>query len=244
MSFDWGILSANWKFLIFQGLLGFGRFSGGTLRLAIPAMIFGFLVGILIGLCRLSRRPWIHYPAVVYVEFFRGVPLIMVIFWFYFLIPQITGQHLPEYSVALVAFVVFEAAYFGEIVRAGIQSVPRGQIEAATAGGLSYAQMMIHVILPQAIRNMVPSLVTQFIVLFMDTSLASIIGMVDLTKAAQIVTQRDIRPFEMYSFIAAVYWVCTYSLSLASVWLEVKMSPERAHRSRAALRRAAEGAAG
>ncbi len=240
MTFDWSVIAGNWRFLIEQGLLGIGAFGGGTLRLAIPAIVLGFLLGTLVGLCRLSRRPWVHYPAVVYVEFFRGVPLVMVIFWFWFLIPQITGQRLPEYLVALVAFVVFEAAYLGEIVRAGIQSVPRGQIEAATASGLSYSQMMLQVILPQALRNMIPSLVTQFIVLFKDTSLASIIGMMDLTKAAQTVAQREIRPFEMYLFIAVVYWIFTFSMSRFSQWLEVKMSHEQAPSRRAALRQAAE----
>ena len=228
MSFDSSVIAGNWRFLIVQGLLGFGAFGGGTLRLAIPAIVLGFLLGIVVGLCRLSQRPWIHYTAVVYVEFFRGVPLVMVIFWFWFLVPQITGERLPEYTVALTAFVVFEAAYLGEIVRAGIQSVPRGQSEAATATGLGYGRMMLHVILPQAIRNMIPSLVTQFIVLFKDTSLASIIGMMDLTKAAQTVSQREIRPFEMYLFIAVVYWLCTYSMSRLSVWLEKRMSPDAA----------------
>lgn len=242
MSFDWGVIAGNWQFLIVQGLLGFGSFGGGTLRLAIPAIVLGFLLGTVVGLCRLSARPWIHYPAVAYVEFFRGVPLVMVIFWFWFLIPQITGQRLPEYAVALTAFVVFEAAYLGEIVRAGIQSVPRGQVEAATAAGLSYAQMMLHVILPQAIRNMIPSLVTQFIVLFKDTSLASIIGMMDLTKAAQTVSQREIRPFEMFLCIAVVYWICTYSLSRVAGWLERRMSPDKAPGKRAALRAAARAA--
>jgi His/Glu/Gln/Arg/opine family amino acid ABC transporter permease subunit len=220
LSFDWGTIANNWKFLIVQGLMGFGAFGGGTLRLAIPAIVLGFILGTIIGLCRLAHRPWIHYPAVLYVEFFRGVPLVMVIFWFWFLIPQITGQRLPEYTVALTAFVIFEAAYLGEIVRAGIQSVPRGQVEAATAGGLSYGQTMLHVVLPQAIRNMIPSLVTQFIVLFKDTSLASIIGYVDLTKAAQIVNNREIRPFELYLFVAVIYWICTYSMSRVARHLE------------------------
>jgi His/Glu/Gln/Arg/opine family amino acid ABC transporter permease subunit len=239
VSFDWGVIAGNWRFLILQGLFGFGAFGGGTLRLAIPAIVLGFVLGTVVGLCRLSRRPWIHYPAVAYVEFFRGVPLVMVIFWFWFLIPQITGQRLPEYAVALTAFVVFEAAYLGEIVRAGIQSVPRGQIEAATAAGLSYSQMMLHVILPQAIRNMIPSLVTQFIVLFKDTSLASIIGMMDLTKAAQTVSQREIRPFEMFLFIAVVYWICTYSMSRLATRLERRMSPDKLPGKRAATRQAA-----
>ena len=224
MSFDWGVIVSNWKFLILQGLMGIGAFGGGTLRLAIPAIVLGFMLGVVIGLCRLAQRPWIRYPAVLYVEFFRGVPLVMVIFWFWFLIPQMTGQRLPEYTVALTAFVVFEAAYLAEIVRAGIQSVPRGQIDAAVSSGLSYLQMMRHVILPQAIRNMIPSLVTQFIVLFKDTSLASIIGMMDLTKAAQIISQREIRPFELYLFIAVVYWICTYSMSHISRRLELRLA--------------------
>ena len=165
------------------------------------------------------------------MELFRGVPLVMVIFWFWFLIPQITGQRLPDYSVALAAFVVFEAAYLGEIVRAGIQSVPRGQVEAATASGLTAAQTMRHVILPQALRNMIPALVTQFIVLFKDTSLASIIGYMDLTKAAQVVNNREIRPFELYLFIAVVYWVCTYGMSRYAGYLERRLTPAGALRA-------------
>ncbi|HYL79690.1 MAG TPA: amino acid ABC transporter permease, partial [Candidatus Acidoferrum sp.] len=181
------------------------------------------LLGIIVGLCRMSHRPWIHYPAVMYVEFFRGVPLVMVIFWFWFLIPQITGQHPPEYTVALTAFVVFEAAYLGEIVRAGIQSVPRGQIEAATAEGLSFGQMMTYVILPQAIRNMIPSLVTQFIVLFKDTSLAAIIGVFELTRAAQEPIERTFRSFEIYLLAAAIYFCISYPLSLLAQRAESRL---------------------
>jgi glutamate/aspartate transport system permease protein len=120
----------------------------------------------------------------------------------------------------LTAFVIFEAAYFGEIVRAGVQSVPRGQVEAATALGMTATKTMSYVVLPQALKNMVPSLVTQMIVLFKDTSLASIIGYVDLTKAAQIVNNREIKPFQLYLFIAVVYWICTYSMSRVAQRLE------------------------
>ena len=210
---DFSVITANFKFLIVQGFLGVGAFAGGTLRLAVPAIVLGFALGIVVGLARLARAPWIRVPATLYVEFFRGVPLVMVIFWMWFVIPQLLGLPIPEYGVALTAFVVFEAAYFGEIVRAGVQSVARGQVEAARALGLSGAKSMRYVVLPQALRNMVPSLVTQMIVLFKDTSLASIIGYVDLTKAAQIVNNREIRPFELYLFIAVVYWICTYSMS-------------------------------
>src|SRR5437588_1611890 len=211
---DFSVITNNFKFLILQGLIGIGPFIGGTLRLAIPAIILGFLLGIFVGLARLAQARWIRVPATIYVEFFRGVPLVMVIFWIWFIIPQLLRLPIPEYGVALTAFVIFEAAYFGEIVRAGVQSVARGQVEAATALGMTATQTMTWVVLPQALRNMVPSLVTQMIVLFKETSLASIIGYVDLTKAAQIVNNREIRTLELYLFIALVYWIFAYSMSL------------------------------
>jgi His/Glu/Gln/Arg/opine family amino acid ABC transporter permease subunit len=221
---DLQIIANNFSFLILQGFLGIGSFAGGTLRLALPAIVLGFVLGIFIGFGRLARSRWIAIPARVYVEFFRGVPLVMVIFWIWFIIPTLLGKSLPEYSVALTAFVIFEAAYLGEIVRAGIQSVPRGQMEAATATGLTRAQSMLHVVLPQALRNMIPALVTQFIVLLKDTSLASIIGYVDLTKAAQIVNNREVRPFELYLFIAAVYWLCSFAMSRYAAAMEQRLS--------------------
>jgi His/Glu/Gln/Arg/opine family amino acid ABC transporter permease subunit len=217
---DLSVIANNFRFLIVQGLIGIGPFVGGTLRLAIPAIVLGFALGIAVGLARLATAAWIRVPATMYVEFFRGVPLVMVIFWIWFIIPQLLRLPIPEYGVALTAFVIFEAAYFGEIVRAGVQSVPRGQVEAATALGMTATKTMTWVVLPQALRNMVPSLVTQTIVLFKDTSLASIIGYVDLTKAAQIVNNREIKPFQLYLFIAVVYWLCTYSMSLAARRLE------------------------
>jgi His/Glu/Gln/Arg/opine family amino acid ABC transporter permease subunit len=217
---DFSVVVANFKFLMLQGLIGIGPFIGGTLRLAVPAITLGFALGIFIGLARLAQARWIRLPATAYVELFRGVPLVMVIFWIWFIIPQLLRLPIPEYGVALTAFVIFEAAYFGEIVRAGVQSVPRGQVEAATALGMTGTRTMVHVVLPQALKNMVPSLVTQMIVLFKDTSLASIIGYVDLTKAAQIVNNREIKPFELYLFIAVVYWICTYSMSVMARRLE------------------------
>ena len=136
---DFQVIVNNFAFLMLQGFLGFGAFAGGTLRLAIPAIVLGFILGTAIGLARLARPRWLYLAAAVYVEFFRGVPLVMVIFWFWFIVPALMGKSLPEYSVALTAFVMFEAAYLAEIVRSGIQSVPRGQVEAATATGLSHA---------------------------------------------------------------------------------------------------------
>ena len=222
---DFQVIIDNFRFLFVQGFLGFGEFAGGTLRLAIPAIVLGFALGTVIGLGRLAKTRSIRVIATIYVEFFRGVPLVMVIFWFWFIIPNLLNISLPEYGVALTAFVIFEAAYLGEIVRAGIQSVPQGQLEAAAATGLSRRGTMRHIVLPQALRNMIPALVTQFIVLLKDTSLASIIGYIDLTKAAQIVNNREIRPFELYLFIAVVYWCFSYAMSLYARRLERRLSP-------------------
>jgi len=219
------VIWRNLPFLMIQGFLGFGQFVGGTVRLAIPAIILGFLLSLFIGLGRLAPQRWIRIPATLYVEFFRGVPLVMVIFWMWFVVPIALHRPIPEFWVALTAFVIFEAAYLGEIVRAGVQSVARGQVEAATAVGLSGTQTMLFVVLPQALKNMIPSLVTQFIVLFKDTSLASIIGFMDLTKAAQVVNNREVRPFALYVFIAVVYWVCTYSMSRYARYVEQRLSP-------------------
>lgn len=221
---DFGVIVNNFEFLFVQGFLGFGGFAGGTLRLAIPAIVLGFLLGIVIGLGRLANNRSIRFLGTIYVEFFRGVPLVMVIFWFWFIIPNLLKISLPEYGVALTAFVIFEAAYLAEIIRAGIQSVPQGQLEAAAATGLSRGRTMRHIVLPQALRNMIPALVTQFIVLLKDTSLASIIGYIDLTKAAQIVNNREIRPFELYLFIAVVYWCFSYAMSRYAQRLERRLS--------------------
>jgi polar amino acid transport system permease protein len=221
---DFQVVVKNFNFIILQGFFGIGAFAGGTLRLALPAIVLGFILGTFIGLARLARSRWVNLPALIYIEFFRGVPLVMVIFWFWFIVPVLAGKSLPEYSVALSAFVIFEAAYLAEIVRAGIQSVPHGQVQAAIGTGLSRAQMMRHIVLPQALRNMIPALVTQFIVLLKDTSLASIIGYVDLTKAAQIVNNREIRPFELYLFIAIVYWLCSYAMSRYAQSLELRLA--------------------
>ena len=225
MMLDVDVVWRNLPFLLVQGFLGFGQFAGGTIRLAVPSIVLGFLVGLFIGIGRLAPSWWIRVPATLYVELFRGVPLVMVIFWMWLVMPMALGRAIPEFGVALAAFVIFEAAYLGEIVRAGIQSVARGQVEAARALGLGGAQTMRFVVLPQALKNMIPSLVTQFIVLFKDTSLASIIGFMDLTKAAQVVNNREIRPFELYLFIAVVYWACTYSMSRYARYLEKRLSP-------------------
>ena len=217
MDLDWTIIVRNWPVL----LSGFVN----TLKLAVLAIGASFVLGVVAGALRLSRSPYLNYPAVLYIEIIRGVPLIMVIFWFYFLAPILAGRPLDNFTSALIAFIVFEAAYLAEIVRAGIQSVPLGQVQAAISTGLTHPQAMGHVILPQAIRNMIPALVTRFIVLFMDTSLAYIIGYRELTRVARIIAEREFRAFEVYTFIAIVYFVCTYAMSLVAQRLERRLGP-------------------
>ncbi|OGL15715.1 MAG: amino acid ABC transporter permease [Candidatus Rokubacteria bacterium RIFCSPLOWO2_12_FULL_69_21] len=217
MDLDWTIIVRNWPVLL-SGFIN-------TLKLAVLAIAASFVLGVVAGALRMSRSPYLHYPAVLYIEIIRGVPLIMVIFWFYFLAPILAGRPLDNFTSALIAFIVFEAAYLAEIVRAGIQSVPLGQVQAAISTGLTHRQAMGHVILPQAIRNMIPALVTRFIVLFMDTSLAYIIGYRELTRVARIIAEREFRAFEVYTFIAIVYFVCTYAMSLVAQRLERRLGP-------------------
>lgn len=216
MALDWTIIAENWPLL----LSGFVN----TLKLALLAIGLSFWLGVVAGALRLSRNPLLYYPAVLYIEVIRGVPLIMVIFWFYFVSPIIAGRPLDNFTSALIAFVVFEGAYLAEIIRAGIQSVPVGQIDAASSTGLSHVQAMRHIILPQAVRNMIPALVTRFIILFMDTSLAYIIGFRELTRVAKIIAEREFRAFEVFTFIAIVYFICTYPMSLVSRRLEARVA--------------------
>jgi His/Glu/Gln/Arg/opine family amino acid ABC transporter permease subunit len=217
MEFDWTIIARNWPVLV----AGFQE----TLKLAVLAIAASFLLGVVAGALRLARHPLLHYPAVAYIEFIRGVPLIMVIFWFYFITPILAGRPLDNFTCALIAFIIFESAYLAEIVRAGIQSVPSGQVQAAVSTGLGQVQTLRHVVLPQAIRNMIPALVTRFIILYMDTSLAYIIGVRELTRVARIIAEREFRAFEVFTFIALVYFICTYVMSLGARYLEKRLSP-------------------
>jgi glutamate/aspartate transport system permease protein len=190
-----------------------------SLRLLVTAVAVGVVLGTVLALMRLSRYRLLSVLAGTYVNFFRSMPLVLVIFWFYFLVPIMLRGVIdnpavgPLYS-ALIAFAVFEAAFYCEIIRAGIQSIPRGQISAAYALGMNYAQAMGHVILPQAFRNMVPLLLTQSIVLFQDISLVYVIGLSDFLGVAAKIGQRDGRLVELYLFVAVVYFVLCFAASL------------------------------
>ncbi|HOO46935.1 MAG TPA: amino acid ABC transporter permease, partial [Deltaproteobacteria bacterium] len=190
------------------------------------ALFASFFIGLVFGLGRLSSNPLISTPSVLYIEIIRGNPLIMVIFWVYFFSPIVTGMQIDVFWSATIAFTIFSGAYLAEIVRAGVSAIPHGQIEAATASGLNYLQIMRKVVLPQALKIMIPAIVGQFISLFKDTSLAYIIGVFELTTIAQTLNNRlMIYPFEIYTTIAVLYFLCCYSMSMVAGRLENRYSP-------------------
>jgi len=211
---DWNVIIRSLPYLFFDGM----RF---TIMLTLMATAGGIVIGTLLALARLSNIPGLSHVAGAYVNLIRSMPLVLVIFWFFFLVPYIgqwlTGAERPiqvgAFLSALVTFTLFEAAYFCEIMRAGIQSIPRGQVQAAQALGMPYWTAMAEIILPQAFRNMVPVLLTQTIILFQDTSLVYVISVTDFLGAASKVAQRDGRLVEMYLFAAIVYFVISLAAS-------------------------------
>ena len=195
-----------------------------TFLLTFLAIIGGLFLGVLLALARLSSIKPLSFAAASYVNFFRSMPLILVIFWFYFLVPYIVGRPVGGFYSVLVAFTLFEAAYYCEIMRAGIQSVRLGQMQAGQALGLSYKQNMQYVVLPQAFRNMTPILLTQAVILFQDTSLVYVVGLHDFLVNAEIVASRENRLIEMFSTVAVVYFVLCLSFSLSIRKLQRKFS--------------------
>ncbi len=235
-SFNWGIIWKNLPSLLIwtfphggQGEIFYGL-GGLTMSIIIAgiALLASFFIGLVFGLGRLSNNALISTPSVLYIEIIRGNPLIMVIFWVYFFSPIVTGMQIDVFWSATIAFTIFSGAYLAEIVRAGVSAIPHGQVEAATASGLNYVQVMRKVVLPQALKIMIPAIVGQFISLFKDTSLAYIIGVFELTTIAQTLNNRlMIYPFEIYTTIAVLYFICCYSMSMVANHLEQKYTPTR-----------------
>ncbi|WP_262047388.1 amino acid ABC transporter permease [Bradyrhizobium sp. Bra78] len=219
---DFGVVRQAFPYLL-EGM-------GLTISLTLLAAILGLAFGIVLALMRLSSFRVISAPAATYVNVMRSIPLLLVIFWFYFLVPYVgawlIGATQPIQVGALrsviVGFTLFEAAYFCEIVRAGIQSIPRGQVSAAYALGLNYRQAMTSVVLPQAIRNMIPSLLTRTIIIFQDTSLVYVVALTDFLGAATKIGQRDGRLTELYLFVAVVYLVVCFLASRSVKRLELR----------------------
>ena len=194
-----------------------------SLQLTLIAMLGGTALGTMLALMRLSSRAWLAMPAAAYINTMRSIPLVMVILWFFLLVPAafydaVPGgwarDHRPEFS-AILTFTLFEAAYYAEIMRAGIQSVPKGQSHAGFAIGMKYRQVMQLIVLPQAVRNMLPVLLTQTIILFQDTSLVYAIGAYDLLKGFETAGRNFNRPVETYLVATVVYFAICFSLSMA-----------------------------
>jgi glutamate/aspartate transport system permease protein len=191
-----------------------------SIMLTVVATIGGVIFGTLLALMRLSGKKWLDAPAALYVNGMRSIPLVMVILWFFLLVPasfysmfgSVGSNYRSEIS-AVITFVAFEAAYFSEIMRAGIQSIPRGQVNAGQAVGMTYGQNMRLVVLPQAFRNMLPVLLTQTIILFQDTSLVYAIGAYDMLKGFETAGKNFGRPIEAYLLAAVVYFIMCYALS-------------------------------
>ena len=224
-NFDFDVILRSLPYLFYQGMTF-------TLLLTALATLGGIVVGTVLALMRLSGIPFITMPAAAYVNLMRSVPFVLMIFWFYFLVPYI-GQWITRsaqplqvgaFASCLITFTLFEAAFFCEIMRAGIQSIPRGRVAAAQALGMTYPTTMGYIVLPQAFRNMVPVLLTQTIVLFQDTSLVYVISVTDFLGAASKVAERDGRLVEMYTFAACIYFLISLVASRAVQQLQRRIA--------------------
>ncbi len=210
---DFSSITNSWRFLLEGALF--------TLELTLISVAGGLILGTLLAVARLSKKWWLNLAAKTYINTIRAVPLVLMLFWFFFLMPELlrylVGANRPvtvEASVsAMVTFVLFESAYFAEIIRAGIGSVKSGQLAAASALGLDYAQTMRFVILPQAVKHMLPVLLTQVIVVFQDTSLVYVLSANDFLGACSKIAQRDSQLVLMYLLAAAVYLTVSLVLS-------------------------------
>jgi glutamate/aspartate transport system permease protein len=223
--FDFDVIQRSLPYLFKEGMTF-------TLSITASAATAGIVLGTLLALMRLSSHRALASVAGAYVNLMRSLPLVLVIFWFYFLVPWIgqwvTGAERPvlvgPYLSSFITFTLFEAAFYCEIMRAGIQSVPRGQVAAGYALGLTYGQTMRTIVLPQAFRNMLPVLLTQTIVLFQDTSLVYVLSISDFLGAASKVAQRDGRLVEMYLFVAVVYFVMSFAASYGVKRLQARLA--------------------
>jgi glutamate/aspartate transport system permease protein len=218
LELDFGFVNAS----VISGFIVKGLLF--SLQLTVVACLCGIALGTVLALMRLSGRPWLVLPSAAYVNTMRSIPLVMVILWFFLLIPLLIKRPIGAEVSAFVTFTLFEAAYFAEIMRAGIQSVPRGQQFAAQAVGMDYRQTMTLVVLPQALRNMLPVLLTQTIILFQDTSLVYAIGAYDLLKGFEVAGKNFNRPVESYLIAALVYFAICLSLSLLVRRLQYKVA--------------------
>lgn len=214
LNLDFSTVGPSLGYLFGEGMLT-------SLAITIVAGIFGMLLGGVLAVMRLSRHRWLSWPAAFYINSFRSLPLILIIFGFYFLMPYVGAWilrspypvNIGAFRAALISFTLFEAAYFAEIIRSGIQSIPKGQVRAGQAIGLRPLTILIHIVLPQAVRNMIPPLLLRTLILFQDTSLVYVVSLTDFLGAATKLGQRDGRLTEMYLLVAVTYFVICFVVS-------------------------------
>ena len=207
---DWSVISQNFNILLIGAML--------TLKISLLSLLLSIPIGVIVGLCRVSRNRIISFLATCYVEFLRGVPLLVLLMWIFFVLGRFL--RLGSYLSAIIGLGVFSGAFVAEIIRAGIQAVPKGQMEAARASGMDYRQAMRLVILPQAIRKVLPPLASQFIILIKDSSLVSTISVVDLTLVGRNLVATTFRSIEVFTVIAIIYFCMTFSLSKFIAYFE------------------------
>ena len=235
-SLDYTVIADNFRSLLIwrfpvdeetEFMWGLGGLAFSIL-MAVIAIGVSFFIGLVIGVWRTSENRIFQIPSLLYIELIRGNPLIMVIFWIYFFLPIVIGADLNVFWSATIAMTVFTGAYIAEIVRGGIQNIPKGQFEAAYSTGLTHFQTLRRIILPQVLKQMIPAIVGQFIAIFKDTSLAYIIGVFELTYVGKVIANRlMVHPFEIYTTVAMLYFICCYIMSLVANRLEKRLSTER-----------------
>ncbi len=223
------IVHDNWP-LFLIGQYPHGPLGGlaNTLILAAGALVLAFPLGLLLALARVSPWRWLRYPATVWVYVLRGIPLLMVIFWTYFLVPLLIGHNITGFTTMLCTLVVYQSAYLCEIIRGGIQALPGGQYEGARALGLGYVRTTVWVILPQALYNALPSLISQFVSIIKETSLGYVINVQEVTFAAnQVNNQLLTKPFQVFFILAITYYVLCYGLTRLAGVLEARIARKR-----------------
>ncbi|MCU5772137.1 amino acid ABC transporter permease [Erwiniaceae bacterium BAC15a-03b] len=199
-----------------------------TLLISLLAVLFAFPIGVLLGLARLSPYRWLSWPAACWVYLLRGIPLLMVVFWTYFCVPLLIGHNISGFTTMLCTLVIYESAYIAEIVRGGIQALPGGQYEASRALGMSYMKTLRLVILPQALYNTLPSLVSQLVSIIKDSTLGYVINVPELTYAAnQVNNQLLTKPFQVFAIVAIGYYIICFSLTWLANKLEERIARKR-----------------
>lgn len=213
MNYDWSVIPRNMDVFIYGALK--------TLEISALAILIAIPIGIIFGMGRISKNRIFRLISSIYVEIMRGVPLLVLLIWIFFVLGQYFS--LGSFWGAIVALGIFAGAFIAEIVRAGIQAVPRGQMEAARSLGMSHTKAMTHIILPQAFRRVLPPLASQFIMLIKDSSLVSVIAAADLTLAAKNLVATSFRSIEVWTFVALIYFIMTFSLSLIIRYFEKRL---------------------